>query len=359
MMNGKAAVRGYRRHGAHPLRRPWGAMGIRLVSEVLDHYHGPDVRKLWLLAWAEKANDGTRAGWPTREVLARRTGKSPSRVSHIAEELVSEGVLKRDGGGHRGGPARFIMLPLAAAGKGAVWAHPFTDAGAGAEPAVKGAHCAHPSNSGADGAEPDEMGAPRPHPSAPVKGAALTHPNERRKGAPRPHPKPGVKGAESPIKGAESGVKGADPNPQPAETVSLPLIPSIEQPSENLAVADAPTAQTILAGFIDWVRSNDGDLTKRTIGHLARQVGDLLAQGTDDRHVRRGLADWFLAGQHSATLDSFVNAAINAEARKRAEQETRRQPGAAVPESTGTARARQAMEAGRRVQAMLDERNQT
>ena len=306
-------------------------MGIRLVSEVLDHYHGPDVRKLWLLAWAEKANDGTRAGWPTREVLARRTGKSPSRVSHIAEELVSEGVLKRDGGGHRGGPARFIMLPLAAAGKGAALTHP----------------------------NERRKGAPRPHPSAPVKGAALTHPNERRKGAPRPHPKPGVKGAESPIKGAESGVKGADPNPQPAETVSLPLIPSIEQPSENLAVADAPTAQTILAGFIDWVRSNDGDLTKRTIGHLARQVGDLLAQGTDDRHVRRGLADWFLAGQHSATLDSFVNAAINAEARKRAEQETRRQPGAAVPESTGTARARQAMEAGRRVQAMLDERNQT
>ena len=70
-------------------------MGIRLVTEVLDRYHGPDARKLWLIAWAEKANDRTRAGWPTREVLAHRTGRSPSRASHIAEELVTEGVLKR------------------------------------------------------------------------------------------------------------------------------------------------------------------------------------------------------------------------------------------------------------------------
>ena len=30
------------------------------MSEVLDRYHGPDSRKLWLLAWAEKANDRTR-----------------------------------------------------------------------------------------------------------------------------------------------------------------------------------------------------------------------------------------------------------------------------------------------------------
>ncbi len=279
-------------------------MGIRLVSEVLDHYHGPDARKLWLLAWAEKANDGTRAGWPTRGVLAHRTGKSESRVSHIAEELVSEGVLKRDGGGNRGGPARFILLPIAG------------------------------------------------------KGAELAHSSKRGKGAPRPHPKPGVKGADSKRKGAESRVKGADTSPLPAETGSLPLIkPSEEQPSENTAVADAPTAQTILTSFIDWVRSNEGDLTKRTIGHLAKQIGDLIAQGKNDRHIRKGLADWFLAGQHSSTLDSFVNAAMNADARNRAAQEVRQQPSSHAPESTGTIRARAAMEAGRRVQAMLDERN--
>ena len=103
-------------------------VGIRLVTEVLDHYHGPDARKLWLIAWAEKANDRTRAGWPTREVLAHRTGRSPSRASHIAEELVAEGVLKRDGGGNRSGPARFVLLPFADHGKGCAQSAPFCSA---------------------------------------------------------------------------------------------------------------------------------------------------------------------------------------------------------------------------------------
>src|SRR5450631_2598337 len=119
-MNGRAATGGHLRHGpgsglqAPPWlpREPGGVMGIKLVTEVLDHYRGPDARKLWLLAWAEKANDRTRTGWPTRGVLAQRTGRSPSRVSHISDELVTEGVLKRDGGGNRSGPARFVLLPL-------------------------------------------------------------------------------------------------------------------------------------------------------------------------------------------------------------------------------------------------------
>lgn len=141
--------------------------------------------------------------------------------------------------------------------------------------------------------------------------------------------------------------KGIAPTPTPTPS-------STNSPAGSSAVATAPTAQTILADFIDWVRGNSGDLTKRTTGHLARQVGELLDQGKDDRHIRRGLADWFLAGQHSATLDSFVNAAINADARSRAAQEARQQPAGAGAESTGAARARAAMEAGRRVQARID-----
>ena len=256
-------------------------MGIRLVCEVLDHYRGPDARKLWLLAWAEKANDRTRAGWPTRDVLAHRTGRSASRVSHISDELIAEGVLKRDGGGNRSGPARFILLPLDTAGKGA----------------------------------------PSTHPKAEVKSAPRTHPSEDVKDAPKTHPKPEVKGAESARKGAESARKGADPISLPAETGSLPLIiPSEVQPSEDMAVADAPTAQTILAAFIDWVHDNEGDLTRCTIGQLAKQIGDLLAQGKPDRHVRTGLANWYLADKNPSTLDSFVNSVINAAARDRLAQ---------------------------------------
>ena len=257
-------------------------MGVRLICEVLDHYHGPDARKLWLLAWAESANDRTRTGWPTRDLLARRTGRSASRVSHISDELIAEGILKRDGGGNRSGPARFILLPFATAGKGA----------------------------------------PRAHPSSASKSAVKAHPEPELKGALWAHPKPEVKGAESARKGAESGRKGADPKPQPAETGPLPLtIPSEVQPSEILpAVADAPTAQTILASFIDWVHANEGNLTKRTIGQLAKQIGDLLNQDVPDKYIRKALADWFLAGQNPATFDSFANAAMNAAARDRLTQ---------------------------------------
>ena len=154
-------------------------MGIKLVTEILDHYRGPDARKLWLLAWAEKANDRTRTGWPTRGVLSHRTGRSPSRVSHIADELVTEGVLKRDGGGNRSGPARFVLLPLAEEIKGALKPH--------SKEEVEGAARAHPSPQ-VKGADPSPQPAETdPAPDMPGKSAA------------RAHPKPEVKGAESAI----------------------------------------------------------------------------------------------------------------------------------------------------------------
>jgi hypothetical protein len=297
-------------------------MGIRLVTEVLDSYHGPDARKLWLLAWAEKANDGTRAGWPAREVLARRTGRSPSRASHIADELVTEGVLKRDGGGNRSGPARFILLTLATDGKGAPKAHPSD-------------------GTGTTGARP---------PDADGKGAPSGHPSEAGKGAPKAHPQPEVKGAESARKGAESGVKGADPSLLPAETGSLPLIePSELQPSELPVAADAPTAQTIVANFIDWVRSQGGDLTKRTVGQLARQVGDLLKQDVPDRYIRKGLADWYTSGHNPSTFDSYADAARNAAARSRAAAAS----GGTRP-APGPDRARGWVAAGRAFQAQAE-----
>ena len=130
------------------------------MVEVLDHYHGPCSRKLWLLAFAESANDSTRAGWCPRWKLAHRADVSPSRASHIAAELAAEGVVKRDGGGYRGAPVRYVLAPLAervrpdsnlsGAGKGAPRSN-LTGAGKGASGAGKGA-------SG------DRKGAPRQQP---------------------------------------------------------------------------------------------------------------------------------------------------------------------------------------------------
>jgi hypothetical protein len=88
-------------------------VSINLVVEVLENYHGNPRHKLWLVALAEVANDQTRAGWPSRRLLADRADVSPSRASSIASELVAEGVIKRDGGGRRGhGSTRYVLGPL-------------------------------------------------------------------------------------------------------------------------------------------------------------------------------------------------------------------------------------------------------
>jgi hypothetical protein len=99
-------------------------MGVRLVVEVLDCYHGPPRHKLWLLALAESANDKSRQGWPTREELARRAGVSQSRASHIATALEGEHAIKRIGtpGKHRGRQAYELLAVVHS--QGAIWAHP-------------------------------------------------------------------------------------------------------------------------------------------------------------------------------------------------------------------------------------------
>ena len=100
------------------------------------------------------------------------------------------------------------------------------------------------------------------------------------------------------------------------------------------------------------MRANGGDLTKQTIGRLAKQIGNLIAQGKPDSHIRPGLANWYLAGQNPATLDNFVNSAMNAAARARASQNGH-------GDSTANDRARQGIEAGRRVQAYIDQNGGT
>ncbi len=209
------------------------------------------------MAFAERASDKTRTGWPGREVMAQRTGKSASRVSHLAHELEAEGVLKRTGGGGRGrGNATYILLPLAVS---------------------QGACSTHPMNS--------RQGAPRAHPKAEVKGAPATH----SQGAPSTHP---------------DGEHTDSFNPH------ITLTP----PG---GAASAPTAQTILRGFIDWDRERGGTLTRRAIGQLAKQIASLLAEGIDDRYIRTGLAEWRAKEMHPDTLDSFVNAAMNGQGRSR------------------------------------------
>ena len=84
------------------------------MTEILDHYHGPHHRKLWLLAWAEKIPNGgdTRAGYCPRAIIAHRIDRSPTRASNIAHELEAEGTIKRLGGGVWHKSTVYEMPPL-------------------------------------------------------------------------------------------------------------------------------------------------------------------------------------------------------------------------------------------------------
>jgi hypothetical protein len=155
-------------------------MGIRMVVEVLDCYHGPARHKLWLIAFCEQANERTRRGWPPRELLATRAGVSVSRASHIATDLVDQHILKRVGGGRKhSGPAQYELLAVV-----------------------------------------HSQDAPRAHSEDTAQDAELAHPEN---GSPD-----GSQGADSDSQGAFWRSQGARPSPLPAQTPGLN--PSLSSP---------------------------------------------------------------------------------------------------------------------------------
>jgi hypothetical protein len=87
-----------------------------MIAEILDHYHGPTVHKLWLLAWADHADDETRSGWCPRWQLAARAGVSERTAARIAASLVAKGVIKRDGRAYHGHSAVYVLGHLSANG---------------------------------------------------------------------------------------------------------------------------------------------------------------------------------------------------------------------------------------------------
>jgi hypothetical protein len=103
---------------------------------------------------------------------------------------------------------------------------------------------------------------------------------------------------------------GASPGAGPNQNSSRP---KPEHPTGAVS-PDGPTAQAILGAFIDFDRAHGGQLSRRTIGQLARHIDGLLAEGFADRAIRQGLAAWRARGQHPSTLHSFVDAVMAAPA---------------------------------------------
>ena len=132
------------------------------------------------------------------------------------------------------------------------------------------------------------------------------------------------------------------------EHVAGTASPGAFAPRADTTTDDPPTAQTLIAEWIDNCR-------KPPPGNVVAQVGKhlkaMLAEGIDPTDLRRGLAHWANRGMHPATLPSVVNEVMNASATVVALSRA-----APARPSTSDQRAAEAIAAGNRVQAMLERR---
>jgi hypothetical protein len=109
----------------------------------------------------------------------------------------------------------------------------------------------------------------------------------------------------------EDELDPATPEPHPATPAPVA--------GTELAPLAATSAQTIIAAWIDWAPKRP---PQTVIGHVAKHVGQMLAEGIAPDDIRRGLAAWTSKGLHPSTLPSVVNEVMNAGGKSRAQDET-------------------------------------
>lgn len=102
-------------------------------------------------------------------------------------------------------------------------------------------------------------------------------------------------------------VLNPDPDPETRNHTQDPGTVSRANGPTEIAPRDTP--QTITGRWLEHCRARP---PKAVIGHVARHVKDLLAEGIDPRDVERGLAAWASKGLHPSTLPSVVNEVMNA-----------------------------------------------
>lgn len=79
------------------------------------------------------------------------------------------------------------------------------------------------------------------------------------------------------------------------------------------AAPDAPTAQTIVGEWMDYVAKRPPGAV---IGHTSKHIADMLAEDIDPDDIRRGVRAWSDKGLHPSVLPSVVNEVMNGRARE-------------------------------------------
>lgn len=244
-------------------------MGWKLVREILDYCPDLPYRQFRaFMAMALDGNDATRRCMPGMDKITRQANCGQRTTERSLDGLRKRGLIKTVEPAAPGRRAVYEILPL------------------GVTPDTELSGDSPDSMMTGDSTTPDSM-------------VTDERPSVSRQ-------RPSISGQRPSVSGQRPSVSGRTPDTMVADPQSSPL--SSPQSSPDAADA-APSAQRIIAGFIDWDQGNGGKLSRRTKEQLARHVGELLGEGFTEQQVKRGLTEWRAAGKHAATLPSFVEAA--------------------------------------------------
>ena len=181
----------------------------------------------------------------------------------------------------------------------------------------------------------------------PVVGGRLPEPDDTTTGTPVPVDNPPTTGTPVPVVTPEehpdyrnlttrlpepddttTGTQLPPTNPRPDQGPELLAAPpdqtlcTTQPPTAVPAVVtsdDEPTTQTLIAEWIDHCTTRPPG---RVIGHVSREIKQLLEEGTPYPQLRQALATWNNRGLHPSTLPSVVHELTNSRPTTRRQEAT-------------------------------------
>lgn len=121
------------------------------------------------------------------------------------------------------------------------------------------------------------------------------------------YPSEGVSDTHPDTPHVRAGAFPQPPSPIPQAPATVPATPgAAAAPPRELVIASRaePTSQTLVA---EWIHHCATKPPSRVIGHIAREVKQMLDDGIDYDQVRQGLAEWNGRDLHPSTLPSVVH----------------------------------------------------
>jgi hypothetical protein len=270
------------------------------------------IEKLVLQTLCDHADEDGCNAYPAQLTIAERAMSDARTVRKRLAELERRGLIRRgdQGAVNHLPPDRRpvvweVMIPYTAFGDGIDTVNRWR--------ATKGRPPITPKN------RPPLPDAPSPAPRV-DKGVKRTPPRvDSESGRTSSPPGTTVPPESESGRGRTSSPERADlksynlPLDLPLETVPSPdgslRSPSAHDDPDTATEPDGDpvTAQTILGGFIDYLRGNDyGELAGRVKGQLAREIKALLEDGFHSDRIKLALVEWYARSLHPSNLASVA-----------------------------------------------------